>query len=106
MKRVIITIALLLTLTAGQAQQQVTREGNTFSVVTNKTKQATETKTKYEWQDAKGNKHTIYVGKTGACYIKRISKAGNEYKQYLGAEVSAQVCRELGIEYKPKSNSK
>ena len=104
MKRVIFTIALLLTLAAGQAQQQqVTREGNTFSVVTKKTKQATETKTEYEWQDAKGNKHTIYVGKTGACYVKRISKAGNEYKQYLDAEVSAQVCKELGIEYKPKS---
>ena len=102
MKRVIITIALLLTLTAGQAQQQVSREGNTFSVVTNK-KQATETKTQFEWQDAKGNKHTIYVGKTGACYIKRISRNGNEYKQYLGAEISAQVCRELGREYKPKS---
>lgn len=103
MKRVIITIALLLTLTAGQAQQ-VTREGNTFSVVvSNKTKQATETKTKFEWQDAKGNKYPIYVGKTGACYIKRISRNGNEYKQYLGAEISAQVCRELGREYKPKS---
>lgn len=102
MKRVIITIALLLTLTAGQAQQQVTREGNTFSVVTTK-KQATETKTQYEWQDSKGNKYPIYVGKTGACYVKRISKAGNEYKQYLGAEISAQVCRELGREYKPKS---
>ena len=103
MKRVIITIALLLTLTAGQAQQQVTREGNTFSVVTKKTKQATETKTQFEWQDAKGNKYPIYVGKSGACYVKRISRNGNEYKQYLGAEVSAQVCRELGREYKPKS---
>lgn len=100
MKRVIITIALLLTLTAGQAQQQVSREGNTFSVVTTK-KRATETKTQFEWQDAKGNKYPIYVGKTGACYIKRISRNGNEYKKYLGAEVSAQVCRELGIEYKP-----
>lgn len=101
MKRVIITIALLLTLTAGQAQQQVTREGNTFSVVTTK-KQATETKTQYEWQDSKGNKYPIYVGKTGACYVKRISKkTGNEYKQYLGAEISAQVCKELGREYKP-----
>lgn len=104
MKRVIITIALLLTLTAGQAQQQVTREGNTFSVVSNKTKQATETKTQYEWQDSKGNKYPIYVGKSGACYVKRISKkTGKEYKQYLGAEISAQVCKELGREYKPKS---
>jgi hypothetical protein len=42
------------------------------------------------------------MGPSGSCYIKKISKkSGNEYKQYLGEEVSKDICKQLGVEYKP-----
>lgn len=83
--------------------QDYKRESKTFVVTKAQTKTTKETKTDFVWKDAKGNEYPIYVGATGACYIKRVSaKSGNEYKQYLGAEISMQVCKELGIEYKGK----
>ena len=81
--------------------QNVTRTGNTFTIVSTKT--SSETKTKFTWKDSKGVEYPIYVGKSGACYIKKVSKAGKEYKQYLGADVSSQICKELGIKYTPKT---
>ena len=33
-----------------------------------------------------GNEYPIYISKNGKYYIKRVSKAGNEYKQYLKLE--------------------
>ena len=42
------------------------------------------------------------MSKSGSCYIKKVSKkTGKEYKQYLAAEISADICNQLGIEYKP-----
>ena len=81
--------------------QNVTRNGNTFTTVSTKT--SSETKTKFTWTDSKAVEYPIYVGKSGACYIKKVSKAGKEYKQYLGADVSSQICKELGIKYTPKT---
>lgn len=81
--------------------QNVVRNGNTFTTVSTKT--SSETKTKFTWKDSKGVEYPIYVGKSGACYIKKVSKAGKEYKQYLGADVSSQICKELGIKYTPKT---
>ena len=47
--------------------------------------------------------YPIFVSKTGACYIKRISKkTGNIYKQYLCEEISKEICKELNINYKVK----
>lgn len=100
MKRLIIILIALVCLTNVNAQN-VVRQGNTFSVSKSSKVKKPDTKTKYTWKDSKGNEYPIYVGKTGACYVIRTSrKTGNEYKQYLGKEVSAQICKELGIEYK------
>ena len=103
MKKVLAIIALALTLSiTASAQKSVTRQGNTFSLVSTK-KAAQEEKTQYTWQDSKGNTYPIYISASGSCYVKRISKkSGKEYKQYLGKEVSAQICKELGREYKSK----
>lgn len=84
--------------------QNITREGKQF-VQTQKAKTSTEKETGFTYKDSKGNVYPIYMGSTGSCYIKKVSqKSGKEYKQYLGAEVSAQICKELGVEYKPKNN--
>lgn len=109
MKRFIIALLLMLALGMNNSSayaQSVTRSGNTFTttkVVKAKAK-AEPVKTKYTWEDSKGIEYPIYVGSTGSCFIIKVSKkTGKEYRQYLRAEVSQQICRELGIEYKSKS---
>lgn len=53
-------------------------------------------------EDTNSNIYPIFMSKSGSCYIKKVSKkTGNEYKQYLAAEISADICKQLGIEYKP-----
>lgn len=44
----------------------------------------------------------ISVTHNSAYIIKVSKKTGKEYKQYLGADVSTQICNALGIEYKPR----
>ena len=103
MKRIIIIAAVLLLAGAkvSSSYAQVTRQGNTFVQVSSR-KASEPVKTKFSWKDSKGNEYPVYVGKTGSCYVVRVSKkTGKEYKQYLGKEISAEVCKELGIAYKP-----
>ena len=101
MKKLFLAIMLLIACNFTVAQT-IVREGNTFTSVSS-TKESKEIKTNFTWKDSKGNEYPIYVGKSGACYIKRVSKkTGKEYKQYLGAEVSSQICKELGIAYTTK----
>lgn len=49
-----------------------------------------------------GNEYQVIINKsTGSCYIWKISKrSGKWYKQYLKKELSMQIAKELGIEYK------
>ena len=100
MKRIIFAVAMMLSV-MGASAQSFTRSGNTF-VATAKAK-AEPRKTNYTYKDTDGKTYPIYVGKTGSCFIIRTSKNGNEYRKYLGAEISAQICKELGIAYKPRT---
>lgn len=104
MKHLILLLTVLFLTTSTMATaQSYTRSGDTF-VTTKTTSGASATKTKFNWQDSKGKSYPIYVGKTGSCYVLKVSgKTNKEYKYYLGAEISQQVCKELGIEYKPRS---
>lgn len=102
-KIILIVFAILITTSGIAYSQDIKREGNTFKT-TKVAKSTTEpVKTKFIWEDSKGLTYPIYVGATGSCYILRVSKnTGKEYKYYLGEEVSKQICKELGIEYKPR----
>ena len=54
-----------------------------------------------------GTKYPIIMGKTGSCYIIRTSKkTGKEYRQYLGEEISRDICTKMGREYKAKKSNK
>lgn len=45
-------------------------------------------------------KYPIYISSRGSCYIIRISqKTNKEYKQYLGKEISQDICNKLNITY-------
>lgn len=59
--------------------------------------------TPYKWEDSKGNQYPIYMGSSGACFVYRISKNGNQYKQYLGEEISRDICLKMGVAYTPKN---
>ena len=100
MKTILILLAMMLSFTANA--QSYTRQGNTF-VSAKSTTKAEPVKTKYNWQDSKGNSYPIYISQSGSCFVFRVSaKTGKEYKQYLGKEISAQISKEMGIEYKPR----
>ena len=91
MRRIITSIAVAITLLLpfGSANaQDYTRQGKTF-VATQKSS-STDVKSGYTYKDSKGKTYDIYVSKSGACYIKRVSsKTGKEYKSYLSKEISS-----------------
>lgn len=78
--------------------QEVKREGMNFTQV-NTAQKSSDIKTEYTYT-IREISYPVWVTKNGRCYILRISKNGNEYKQYLPEEVSRQIAEELGIEYK------
>lgn len=95
MKKLI--LCLLLALFCITVNAEVKREGDTFKV--EQTTKESDTKTKYTWEDKKGNKYPIFITKRGSCYILRTSKkTGKEYKQYLPKETQAQIQQEMGIQ--------
>ena len=108
MKNFFIAVVMLLALGVNNSSiyaQSVERSGKTFTQVATSRKSAEPTKTEYTWKDSKGVEYPIYIGKSGACFVIKVSKkTGKEYKQYLPKDVSAQIAKELGIEYKPKEN--
>ena len=106
MKKILISLALICAMVVYANAQDYTKssDGKTYSAV-KKTVESSERETGFTWKDSKGNTYPIYMGKTGSCYIKKISKkSGNEYKQYLGEEISRDICKQLGVEYTGKSS--
>lgn len=97
MKKYILCILLALFCIASNAQ--IKRDGDTFKI--EQTTKESDTKTKFNWEDSKGNKYPIFVSKKGACYVIRVSKnTGKEYKYYLPKEIQEQIRKELKIEMK------
>ena len=107
MKKLFIMLLFLLTVGTINAQK-FTREGDTFvSSSTGEHTKSTPIKTKFNWKDTKGNTYPVYVSSNGSCFVVKTSKkTGKEYKAYLGPEISAQICKELGITYKGKKGGK
>ena len=90
-------LCILLALFCITVNAEVKREGDTFKV--EQTTKESDTKTKYTWEDKKGNKYPIFITKRGSCYILRTSKkTGKEYKQYLPKETQTQIRQEMGIQ--------
>lgn len=94
MKKIILCI--LLALFSINIHAEVKREGNTFKV--EQTSKASDTQTKYTWEDKEGNKYPIFITKKGACYVLRTSKkTGKEYKYYLPKDIQETIKKELNI---------
>lgn len=113
MKKTILSVALLIMMGAAQVAMaqsatptKVERKGDTF-VYTKQPRQKSEPiLTPYFWEE-KGVKHPIYMSsKSGSCFILTTKKDGTEGRRYLGKEISATICKEMGVEYKPKNSNK
>ena len=99
---------LLLVLAMGLAAnaQTYTRNGNTFTSAKSVKAKVEPVKTKFTWKDSKGKEYPVYISAKGSCYvIKTSSKTGKEYKNYLGPEISSQICKELNIKYNGKKGN-
>lgn len=104
MKKIISIVMLALLSLTVTVNAEVIKEGKVYTQVS-KTKSKTPGKDSgFTWKDSKGNIYPIMVGPSGSCYIIKVSKTSRkEYKQYLGSEVSSEICKELGIKYQPKN---
>ena len=100
-RRLLTLLLLVLAMGLAANAQTYTRSGNTFS--SSSTVKSEPVKTKFTWKDSKGKEYPVYISNNGSCFIIKVSaKTGKEYRNYLGAEISKQICKELGIEYKGK----
>lgn len=96
----LIFCALLLFMGVGAAPAQKW-EGNTI-VATQTTQKGKAEKTPYTYKDIKGKTYSIFISRSGSCFIEKTSKSGKQYRQYLGKEISAEICKKLGRTHKPK----
>ena len=106
----IICILMMLATATAWSQKSFTTDGNTYrptQAVTKNVpqKDSTVSATPYTYE-VKGVKYPIHIGKTGSCYIVRTSKkTGKEYRQYLGEEISRDICIKMGRVYKAKKSN-
>ena len=112
MKRLVIIGAMIAAMFATtQAQDNkktFTVEGKTYKstkVAASHGRQDT-TVTAYTYE-VKGTEYPIVLSKNGSAFIGRTSKkTGKYYRQYLGEEISRDICNKMGREYKGKTNNK
>lgn len=64
------------------------------------TKADSSIKTNFVWKDSRGDEFPVYINRKGSCFVIRTSKNGENYKTYLGKEVSEQISRELKMKEK------
>lgn len=100
-----IICAAMMSLTTSNTikAQNVKREGKVYVEQKKSSEAKSEEKTGFIYKDTKGESFDIYIGKTGSCYINKVSKKGNKYRKYLGEEISREICQSLGRKYSPKS---
>lgn len=100
MRKLFLIAMLIIASISASYAQKYTKDGKTYKVE-KVVKQSTEIATGFNWEDSKGIQYPIFMSKSGSCYIKRVSKkTGKEYRQYLGEEISKDICKQLGREYK------
>lgn len=103
LRRLLTMLLFMLAVACVANTQSYERQGNTFVSKSTRNSKAEPVKTKFSWKDSKGKDYPVYISAKGSCYIiKTSSKTGKEYKNYLGPEISSQICKELGREYKAK----
>lgn len=91
MKKIIIAIALLLTIGAQAQSQKYQINGNNIIAVSQTKVKKEAQKTSYTYT-IKGKTYEVYKGAKGSYYIIRTStKTGKEYKYYLPKDVQQML---------------
>lgn len=101
--RFILIATLVLGMGVTVSAQDVKREGKVYVEQSKSKASKAEEKTGFTYKDSKGVSYDIYIGKTGSCYINKVSKNGNKYRKYLGEEISREICQSLGRKYTPRN---
>ena len=102
-RRLLTLLLLVLSIGLIASAQTYTRSGNTFISSTGERVKDKPVKTKFIWKDNKGNEYPVYISSSGSCFVIKVSaKTGKEYRNYLGPEISQQICKELNIKYNGK----
>ena len=102
-RRLLTLLLLVMAIGLAANAQTYTRSENTFISSKGERVKAKPVKTKFTWKDSKGNEYPVYISSNGSCFVIKISaKTGKEYRNYLGPEISQQICKELNVEYKGK----
>ena len=105
-KRLLTLLLLVLAMGLAANAQTYTRNGNTFTSAKSVKTKAKPIKTKFTWKDSKGTEYPVYISGKGSCFVIKVSaKTGKEYKNYLGPEISQQICKELNIKYNGKKGN-
>ena len=103
MKR-LLNLLLLSSGVATKAQTYVREENIYISSTGERNKSNNTITTDFKVKESDGKEYIIYCSKsTGACFIKKISRNGKEYKKYLNEDISKQVSSSVNIKYKPKN---
>jgi hypothetical protein len=82
MKKVTLILSLFLASSVAFSQPRLVKNNN-GDYVMQKAVKTEDSLTGKKVISADGNEYPIYVSKNGKYYIKKVSKTGNEYKQYL-----------------------
>ena len=103
MKKIIFIFAMIVCGIMTSNAQSYKIEGNTITSTKTARVKSEPIKTSFTYKDSKGNEYPIFMSSTGSCFVLKVSaKTGKEYRNYLGPEMSADICQRLGVEYKAK----
>ena len=106
MKKFLFILIALLAFNCSNAEVKATREGKVFIQNAHHSSTGVVKSTPYTWKDSKGVEYPIMISANGSCFVNKISsKTGKEYKYYLGPEISQEICKEMGVEYKGKKST-
>ena len=103
-------IVLLAIAAMGQAAAEnkaFTVEGNVYSVSADTDKpETTDTVTEYFYKHG-DTQYPIHLSRNGRAFIVlKSQKTGKDYRKYLGEEISRDLCKKCGAEYKEKPTRK
>lgn len=100
MKKFFISALSALAIIMAMPAQAETNDSTTYTMVDAttfkskaKTRKASQPiATPYYWEDAKGEKHPIFMTKNGACFVYKTSKkTGKEYRYYLPKDIRTEI---------------
>ena len=87
MKKLTLTLAAILSMTALTLSQNVERSKDGNFLATTQQKTVTDSLTTFTFTDGSGKVEPVYQGSKGAYYVVRISKkSGKFYRKYLKTE--------------------